>query len=70
MTKFQRDLLERILRTFAAAALGAAASGVPGAHTSADVRALVALAVTTGVTAVIGLFAKTVGDPDSASMLN
>lgn len=70
MTKYQRDLFERIVRTFAAAALGAAASGLPGAHTSADVRALVGLAVTTGVTAVLGLFAKKVGDPDSASMFD
>jgi hypothetical protein len=70
MTKYQRDLIERMVRTFAAAALGAAASALPGAKTSDDVRALVALAVTTGVTAVIGLFAKKVGDPDSASLID
>lgn len=70
MTKYQRDLLERVVRTFAAAAFGAAASGIPGVHTSADARALVALMVTTGFTAVLGLLAKKVGSPDSASLVD
>lgn len=58
---FTRDLVERVVRTFVAAA--ASSWLVTGEFSEAAGLA----AVTAGVTAVIGLIAKNFGDPDTAS---
>lgn len=69
MTKFQKDLLERVVRTFAQAALALAATQVAGVTDMDGAKALLVSAVAAGLAAVIGLVSKDFGDPDSASAI-
>jgi len=64
---FAQDLLERCLRTFIAAALATALAGLAGVSDLTTAKALGMSAITTGITAVVGLLGKFVGEPDSAS---
>lgn len=70
MTKFQKDLTERVVRTFAQAALAVAVSDMAGVTSVDGAKALVVAAVAAGLSAVVGLVSKHLGDPDSASVLD
>ena len=70
MTKFQKDLLERVLRTFVQAALAVVVTDLAGVTSVDGAKALVVAAVAAGVSAVVGLASKGVGDPDSASAIS
>lgn len=69
MTTFQRDLTERIVRTFAQAALAVVATDFAGVTDLNSAKAIGVAAVAAGISAVVGLVAKNLGDPDSASVL-
>jgi hypothetical protein len=70
MTKFQKDLLERVVRTFVQAALALAATQLAGVTSLDSAKALVVAAVAAGFAAVIGLVSKDLGsDHDSASAI-
>ncbi|MFM7062633.1 MAG: holin [Actinomycetes bacterium] len=69
MTKFQKDLLERVLRTFVQAALAVVVTDLAGVTSVDGAKALLVAAVAAGVSAVVGLLSKNVGDPDSASAI-
>lgn len=64
---YGRDLAERIIRTFLAAAFAAVAANIAGIVDWNSGKALVMSALAAGMSAAIGLLAKTVGDPSSAS---
>ena len=70
MTKFQKDLLERVLRTFVQAALAVVVTDLAGVTSVDGAKALVVAAVAAGVSACIGLVSKNLGDPDSASAIS
>ena len=70
MTKFQKDLAERVLRTFVQAALAVVVSDLAGVTSVDGAKALVVAAVAAGVSACIGLVSKNLGDPDSASAIS
>jgi hypothetical protein len=71
MTKFQKDLLERVVRTFVQATLALAATQMAGVTSIDSAKALVVAAVAAGFAAVIGLVSKDLGsDPESASAMN
>jgi hypothetical protein len=70
MTKFQKDLAERVVRTFVAAALAVAAAGIAGVHDLDGLRGIVLAAGAAGVSAVLGLVTKSIGDPTTASVLD
>jgi len=62
-----KDLAERVLRTFLAVFGTAVAAGWTNVTNVASGQALAWSAAIAGVTAVIGLIAARVGDPDTAS---
>jgi hypothetical protein len=64
---YGRDLAERIIRTFMAAAFAAVAASISGIIDWDSAKALLLSAMAAGFSAAIGLLAKTVGDPQSAS---
>ena len=70
MTNFQKDLLERVLRTFVQAALAVVVTDLAGVTSVDGAKALVVAAVAAGVSAVVGLVSKNLGDPDSASAIS
>lgn len=70
MTKFQKDLLERVLRTFVQAALAVVVTDLAGVTSVDGAKALVVAAVAAGVSACIGLVSKNLGDSDSASAIS
>ena len=70
MTKFQKDLAERVLRTFVQAALAVVVTDLAGVTSVDGATALVVAAVAAGVSACIGLVSKNLGDPDSASAIS
>lgn len=70
MTKFQKDLAERVLRTFVQAALAVVVTDLAGVTSVDGAKALVVAAVAAGVSACIGLVSKNLGDPDSASAIS
>ena len=70
MTKFQKDLLERVLRTFVQAALAVVVTDLAGVTSVDGAKALVVAAVAAGVSAVVGLLSRNLGDPDSASAIS
>lgn len=67
MSLFTRDLAERVLRTFVQAALGVVALGLTGVVDLDGAQPLAIAAASAGFAAVVGLFAKTSGNPDDAS---
>lgn len=68
LTKFQRDFIERVLRTAVQAAAAVAAVELADPNFTIDsLQAVGVTAVAAGISAVMGLIGKTVGDPDSAS---
>lgn len=70
MTKFQKDLAERVLRTFVQAALAVVVTDLAGVTSVDGAKALVVAAVAAGVSACIGLVSKNLGNPDSASAIS
>jgi|DEB19_MinimDraft_3_1074340.scaffolds.fasta_scaffold479026_2 ABC-type transport system involved in cytochrome c biogenesis permease component len=68
LTKFQRDLVERVVRTFAQAALAVIAVQLASPTFTVDsLQATGVAAVAAGLSALMGLAGKFVGDPDSGS---
>lgn len=69
MSKFQADLLERVTRTFIAAALAVVATGLAGVHDLDGLRGVALAAGAAGVSAVLGLVTRSIGNPTTASVL-
>ena len=69
MTKFQKDLAERVLRTFTQAALAVVVTDLAGVTSVDGARALLVAAIAAGLSATVGLVSKGLGDPDSASAI-
>ena len=69
MSKFQKDLAERVLRTFVQAALAVVVTDLAGVTSVDGVKTLGVAAIAAGLSAVIGLVSKNLGDPDSASAI-
>jgi hypothetical protein len=69
MTKFQKDLAERVVRTFVQAALAVVVTDLAGVTSVDGARTLLVAAVAAGVSACVGLLSKNLGDPDSASAI-
>jgi hypothetical protein len=68
MQVFPKLLLERMARTFIAAAAGTLAVGIANADLSVQgVRALAVGAIASGISACISLVSQFVGDPNSTS---
>jgi hypothetical protein len=68
MSKFQRDLLERVARTAVQAALAVAAVGLADPNFKIDsLQGLAVAAVSAGVSAGMALIGKTIGDPNTGS---
>ena len=68
LTSFQRDVLERCLRTFLQAAIGVLALELSNPDVSlSSLQAAGAAAVAAGVSALMSWFGKTIGDPDTGS---
>jgi hypothetical protein len=67
---FGKLLVERMLRSAAAAILATLAAGVVNADTSVPaLKALVVGAIASGVSACISMISQFVGDPDSTSFI-
>lgn len=69
MTKFQKDLLERVVRTFVQAALAVVVTDLAGVTSVDGAKTLLVAALAAGVSACIGLASKGLGDPESASAI-
>lgn len=70
MSKFQKDLAERVLRTFVQAALAVVVTDLAGVTSVDGAKTLGVAAIAAGLSAVIGLVSKNLGDPESASAIN
>lgn len=68
MTPFQQDLFERVVRTFVQAALAVVATDLAGVTNMSSLKTLAVAAIAAGISAVIGMFSRRFGDPDSASI--
>lgn len=69
MTLFQRDLIERTVRTFFAAAMAVVVAGLAGITDLDGLRGLAVSAGAAGVTAVLALITRNVGDRKTASVI-
>ena len=69
MTKFQKDLAERVLRTFVQAALAVVVTDLAGVTSVDGAKTLGVAAIAAGLSAVVGLVSKNIGDPQSASAI-
>ncbi|MGA1075242.1 MAG: holin [Ilumatobacteraceae bacterium] len=68
MTKFQRDMLERVLRTAVQAACAVVAVELADpAFTIDSLQAVAVAAVAAAISAGMAMVGKTIGDPDSGS---
>lgn len=68
LSPFQRDLLERAARTFIQAAIAVFAVEVANPNVSVDsLQAAAIAAVSAGISALMALAGKTIGDPDTGS---
>jgi 3-oxoacyl-(acyl-carrier-protein) synthase len=68
LTKFQRDLVERVVRTFAQAAIGVIAVELASPTFTLDgLQATMVAACAAGVSALMAMAGKFVGDPNSGS---
>lgn len=68
-TAFVQDLVERSVRTFVQTVLGVAAAGVAGVVDIDGAKALLISSVAAGLSAVMSLLSRSVGDPQSGSVL-
>jgi hypothetical protein len=69
MTKFQKDLAERVVRTFVQAALAVVVTDLAGVTSVDGARTLLVAAVAAGVSACVNLACRSLGDPDSGSAI-
>jgi len=67
---FQRDVLERCLRTALAVILSTAAAGIAGVVDVDSAKALGLACLSAAVSAVFSMLAQGFGDPNSASFLD
>ena len=68
MSKFQRDLIERVLRTAIQAAIAVTVVHLSDPNFTIDsLQGVAVAAIAAGVSAGMALIGKTVGDPDSGS---
>ena len=68
MTKFQRDMFERVLRTAVQAACAVVAVELADpAFTIDSLQAVAVAAVAAAISAGMAMVGKTIGDPDSGS---
>lgn len=66
---FVQDLVERSVRTFIQASLGVVAADLAGVTSVDGARALLISGVAAGLSAVMSLLSRSVGDPQSGSAL-
>jgi hypothetical protein len=69
LTKYQRDLTERIVRSFLGGLLAAATLSLQSGNID-SAEAFAMAAVCGGVSAVLGLLSKNLGSPDSAGTVD
>ena len=69
MSKFQKDLAERVLRTFVQAALAVVVTDLAGVTSVDGAKTLGVAAIAAGLSAVVGLVSKNIGAPQSASAI-
>ena len=69
MSKFQKDLAERVLRTFVQAALAVVVTDLAGVTSVDGAKTLLMAAVAAGVSACVNLVCRSLGDPDSGSAI-
>ncbi len=68
MSKFQRDLIERVARTAIQAAIAVAVVHLSDPNFTIDsLQGVAVAAVAAGLSAGMALIGKTIGDPDSGS---
>jgi hypothetical protein len=68
VSKFQRDLVERVLRTAVQAAIAVAVVHLSDPNFTIDsLQGVAVAAVAAGLSAGMALIGKTIGDPDSGS---
>jgi len=68
MSKFQRDLAERVIRTAVQAAIAVAVVHLSDPNfTIHSLQGVAVAAVAAGLSAGMALIGKTIGDPDSGS---
>lgn len=68
LSPFQRDLLERAVRTFIQAAIAVFAVEIANPDVTLDsLQAAAIAAVSAGISALMALAGKTIGDPDTGS---
>jgi hypothetical protein len=68
VSKFQRDLIERVLRTAIQAAIAVTVVHLSDPNFTIDsLQGVAVAAIAAGVSAGMALIGKTVGDPDSGS---
>ncbi len=68
MSKFQRDLIERVARTAIQAAIAVAVVHLSDPNFTIDsLQGVAVAAVAAGVSAGMALIGRTIGDPDSGS---
>ncbi len=68
MSKFQRDLAERVIRTAVQAAIAVAVVHLSDPNFTIDsLQGVAVAAVAAGLSAGMALIGKTIGDPDSGS---
>ena len=69
MSLFTRDALERVVRTFVAAAVAVAVTGLAGVTDLDGLKGLAVAALASGASAVLALLTRSVGDPETASVI-
>ena len=69
LTQYQRDLTERIVRSFLGGLLAAATLSLQSGNID-SAEAFAMAAVCGGVSAVLGLLSKNLGSPDSAGTVD
>lgn len=69
LSKYQRDLTERIVRSFLGGLLAAATLSLQSGNID-SAEAFAMAAVCGGVSAVLGLLSKNLGSPDSAGTVD
>ena len=68
MSKFQRDLIERVARTAIQAAIAVAVVHLSDPNFTIDsLQGVAVAAIAAGVSAGMALIGKSIGDPDSGS---
>jgi hypothetical protein len=68
-TKYQRDLAERVARSFVGGLLAAATLSIQSGQID-SAQAFAMAAICGGISAVLGLLSKNLGSPDSAGTVD